>query len=150
MGRTHYPAVPSRPPRRRRSGRSAHGARPAGGHRKELDDRSTAHDPADRPSAAVRIASAPRSASQRPGPEQLDRLADPSQIATPVLSWLRSSGREASRCEALASDAGRAALRFQAAAASLEVALGRKEAAWRRLDRTGPRRRLAELDDEEG
>jgi DNA-binding PucR family transcriptional regulator len=123
-------------------------------HRKELGDRSTAHDPADHPSAAVRIASAPRSASQRPGPEQLDRLAtrlaDASQLATPVLSWLRSSGREASRCEALASDAGRAALRFHVAAASLEVALGRKEATWRRLDRTGPRRRLAELDDEEG
>jgi hypothetical protein len=127
VGRTHNPAVPSRPSRRRRLGRSAHGARPAGRHRKELW--WSHHRPRSRrpPQHGVRIASAPLSDSPRPGPEQLDRLptklADASQIATPVLFWLPSSGREASLLEALANQAGRAAAPFQVASASPAFAL---------------------------
>jgi hypothetical protein len=71
----------------------------------------------------------------------------PAQIAAPVLFWLRSSGREANRREALASDAGRAAVPFQVATASPTFGLGPAEQAWLPLGQTWPRRRLIDLAD---
>jgi hypothetical protein len=73
------------------------------------------------------------------------RLADATQIATLVLFWLPSSGREASLRRALASEARWGRVRFPVATASPTLGLGPAEAAWLPLGRTGPRRRLIDL-----
>jgi Replication-relaxation len=77
------------------------------------------------------------------------QLADASQIPTPVLLWLPSSGREASVREALAGEPRWARVRFVVATASPALGHGPAEQAWLPLGRTSPRRRLIELDDVE-
>jgi hypothetical protein len=91
------------------------------------------------------------------GTEPLDRLAaklaaygelaDASEIPTPVLFWLPSSGREVSVRQALAGEGRWNRVRFLVATASPTLALGPAEAAWLPLGRTWPRRRLIELAD---
>jgi hypothetical protein len=75
------------------------------------------------------------------------QLADATRIATPLLFWLPSSGREASVREILTSEHAWARVRFVVATASPTFGAGPAEAAWLPLDQTWPRRRLIELDD---
>jgi hypothetical protein len=91
------------------------------------------------------------------GTEPLDRLAaklvaygelaDATQIPTPVLFWLLTSGREASVRQALADETHWNQVRFLVAAASFTLGLGPAEAAWLPLGQTWPRRRLIDLAD---
>jgi hypothetical protein len=91
------------------------------------------------------------------GTEPLDRLAaklhaygelaDASEIPTPVLFWLPSSGREVSVRQALAGASRWNSVPFVVATASPTLALGPAEAAWLPLGHTWPRRRLIELAD---
>jgi hypothetical protein len=93
------------------------------------------------------------------GTEPLDRLAaklaayqelaDATQIPTPVLFWLPSSGREATVRQALAGDASWAPAPFRIATASPALGHGPAQQAWLPLGQTWLRRRLFELDDEE-
>jgi hypothetical protein len=73
------------------------------------------------------------------------QLADANEIATPVLFWLPSSGREASVREALAREGRWSRVRFLVATASPTLGAGPAEAAWLPLRQTWPRRRLIEL-----
>ncbi len=92
------------------------------------------------------------------GTEPLDRLAaklyayhelaDATEIPTPVLFWLPSSGREASVREALAREGRWDRVRFLVATASPTLGAGPAEGAWLPLGETWPRRRLIELADE--
>ncbi len=91
------------------------------------------------------------------GTEPLDRLAaklhayselaDATEIPTPVLFWLPTSGREVSVHQALAGAGRWGRLRFLVATASPALGLGPAEAAWLPLGHTWPRRRLVELAD---
>jgi len=74
-------------------------------------------------------------------------LADATEIPTPLLFWLPSSGREASVRETLAREDRWNRVRFLVATASPTLALGPAEAAWLPLRQTWPRRRLIELED---
>jgi hypothetical protein len=90
------------------------------------------------------------------GTEPLDRLAaklyayhklaDATEIPTPVLFWLPSSGREASVRQAFAGEGRWSRVRFVVATASPTLSLGPAEAAWLPLGEIWPRRRLVELD----
>jgi hypothetical protein len=73
------------------------------------------------------------------------RLADATQIPTPVLFWLPTSGREANVRQALAGEARWGTVRFLVATASPTFGLGPAEATWLPLGETWPRRRLIEL-----
>jgi hypothetical protein len=75
------------------------------------------------------------------------QLADATRIATPLLFWLPSSGREASVREILTSEHAWAKVRFLVATASPTLGTGPAEAAWLPLGQTWPRRRLIELAD---
>ncbi len=89
------------------------------------------------------------------GTEPLDRLAaklygygelaDATQIPTPVLFWLPTSGREASARQVLASEGRWSRVRFLVATASPTFGLGPAEAAWLPLGHTWPRLRLVDL-----
>jgi hypothetical protein len=91
------------------------------------------------------------------GTEPLDRLAaklaaygelaGATQIPTPVLFWLPSSGREATVRQALADDASWATAPFLVATASPGLGHGPAQQAWLPLDQTWPRRRLIDLAD---
>jgi hypothetical protein len=91
------------------------------------------------------------------GTEPLDRLAaklhtysqlaDATQIATPVLFWLPTSGREATVRQALVGQARWTAVPFPVATASPAPGRSPAEQAWLPLDRTWPRRHLVELGD---
>jgi hypothetical protein len=91
------------------------------------------------------------------GTEPLDRLtaklagyrqlADATEIPTPVLFWLPTSGREASVRQALAHETRWGRVRFLVATASPTLGHGPAEAAWLRLGQTWPRRRLIDLAD---
>jgi hypothetical protein len=74
-------------------------------------------------------------------------LADATQIPTPVLFWLPSSGREASVRQALEGEGRSARVWFVVATATPTLGRGPAEQAWLPLDQTGPRRRLIELTD---
>jgi len=76
-------------------------------------------------------------------------LAIGSKLATPVLFWLPSSGREATVRTALAAHPRWDRVRFVVATASPTLALGPAERAWLPLGQTWPRRRLVELADME-
>jgi protein involved in plasmid replication-relaxation len=93
------------------------------------------------------------------GTEPLDRLAaklvayhelaDATEIPTPVLFWVPTSGREASVREALAGERRWGRVRSLVATASPTLGLGPAEAAWLPLGQSWPRRRLidpADLD----
>jgi hypothetical protein len=75
------------------------------------------------------------------------QLADATEIPTPVLFWLPSSGREASVREALAGEGRWNRVRFLVATASPTLGAGPAEAAWLPLRETWPRRRLIDLVD---
>ncbi len=77
------------------------------------------------------------------------QLAVATRVATPVLFWLPSSGREASVREILTGEQRWAKVRFLVATASPTLALDPAEAAWLPLGETWPRRRLVELADVE-
>jgi hypothetical protein len=91
------------------------------------------------------------------GTEPLDRLAaklhaysqlaDATRIATPVLFWLPSAGREATVRQALAGQARWAAVPFPVATASPALGRSPAEQAWLPLSHTWPRRRLIDLTD---
>jgi Replication-relaxation len=91
------------------------------------------------------------------GTEPLDRLgaklagyrelAAASQIPTPVLIWLPSSGREATVREALTGVTRWGSVRFLVATASPTLGLGPAEQAWLPLGSTRSRLRLVELDE---
>jgi hypothetical protein len=91
------------------------------------------------------------------GTELLDRLAAKlagyqklaavSQIPTPVLFWLPTTGREASVRQALADERRWAAMPFLIATASPALGRGPAEQAWLTLGQTWPRRRLIDLAD---
>jgi hypothetical protein len=91
------------------------------------------------------------------GTEPLDRLAaklvayhelaDATEIPTPVLFWLPTSGREAGVRQALAHETRWGRVRFLVATASPTLGHGPAEAAWLRLGQTWPRRRLIDLAD---
>ena len=77
------------------------------------------------------------------------RLADATEIPTPVLFWLPSSGREASVRQAFARETRWSRVPFLVATASPTFGLGPAEQAWLPLGRTWPRRRLIDLADED-
>jgi hypothetical protein len=91
------------------------------------------------------------------GTEPLDRLAAKlagyqklaavTQVPTPVLFWLPSSGREASVRRALAGGSLWAAMPFAVATASPDLGRSPAEQAWLPLDQNWPRRRLIDLAD---
>jgi hypothetical protein len=91
------------------------------------------------------------------GTEPLDRLAaklhayqelaDATEIPTPVLFWLPTSGREASVRRALAGEGRWNRVAFPVATASPALGHHPAEAAWLPLGHTGPRRRLIDLAD---
>ena len=91
------------------------------------------------------------------GTEPLDRLAaklhayselaDATNIPTPVLFLLPTSGREATVRRALASGGRWGRVRFPVATASPTFGLGPAEQAWLPLGQTWPRRRLIDLAD---
>ncbi len=91
------------------------------------------------------------------GTEPLDRLAaklhayselaDATNIPTPVLFWLPTSGREATVRRALASGGRWGRVRFPVATASPTFGLDPAEQAWLPLGQTWPRRRLIDLAD---
>jgi hypothetical protein len=74
-------------------------------------------------------------------------LAAATDIATPVLFWLPTGGREATVRQVLAGAAGRGAVRFLVATANPAVGHGPAEAVWLPLDQTSPRHRLIDLAD---
>jgi Replication-relaxation len=76
-------------------------------------------------------------------------LADASQIPTPVLFWLPSSGREATVRQALAGETKWGRARFVIATASPTLGLGPAKEAWLPLGQTYSRLRLVELDEVE-
>jgi hypothetical protein len=75
------------------------------------------------------------------------KLAAVTQVPTPVLFWLPTSGREASVRQALTDEPLWAAMPFLVATASPTLGRGPAEQAWLPLGRTGPRRRLIDLVD---
>jgi hypothetical protein len=75
------------------------------------------------------------------------RLAAVTQIPTPLLFWLPSSGREATVRHAFASESRWAAMPFLVATASPTLGRGPAEQAWLPLGDIWPRRRLIELAD---
>jgi Replication-relaxation len=89
------------------------------------------------------------------GTEPLDRLAaklaaygelaDASEIPTPVLFWLLTSGREVSVRQALAGEGRWNRVRFLVGTASPALGLSPADAAWLPLHQGWPRRRLIEL-----
>jgi hypothetical protein len=91
------------------------------------------------------------------GTEPLDRLAaklyaygelaDATEIGTPVLFWLPTSGREVSVRQALAGETRWSRVRFLFLVATASPTLGHSpaEAAWLPLGHTWPRRCLIEL-----
>jgi Replication-relaxation len=89
------------------------------------------------------------------GTEPLDRLAaklagyqqlaDATQIATPVLFWLPTTGREATVRQAVTNQTRWAAVPFLIATANGALDRGPAEPAWLPLGHTGPRRRLIDL-----
>ncbi len=91
------------------------------------------------------------------GTEPLDRLAAKlagyqklatvTQIPTPVLFWLPSSGREASVRQALADERLWAAMPFLVATASPTLGRAPADQAWLPLGDTSPRQRLIDLAD---
>jgi hypothetical protein len=91
------------------------------------------------------------------GTEPLDRLAAKlagyqdlaaaTEIATPVLFWLPTAGREATVRQGLAGAAGWGAGRFLVATASPALGHSPAEAVWLLLGSAHPRRRLIELAD---
>jgi hypothetical protein len=74
-------------------------------------------------------------------------LADATEIATPVLFWLPTSGREASVRQALATTVGWSQARLPVATASAALGPSPAEQAWLLLGQPWPRRRLIELAD---
>jgi len=76
-----------------------------------------------------------------------EELAAATRIATPLLFWLPSSGREASVRQALAGAGRWATVPLLVATASPTLGLGPAEQAWLPLRQTWPRRRLIELAD---
>jgi hypothetical protein len=91
------------------------------------------------------------------GTEPLDRLtaklagyqklATVTQVPTPVLFWLPTSGREASVRQALTDEPLWAAMPFLVATASPTLGRSPAEQAWLPLNQTWPRRRLVDLVD---
>jgi Replication-relaxation len=91
------------------------------------------------------------------GTESLDRLAaklhaysqlaDATQIATLVLFWLPTTGREATVRQALTNQTRWAAVPFLVATANRALNRGPAEQAWLPLGHTWPRRRLIDLTD---
>jgi hypothetical protein len=73
------------------------------------------------------------------------KLAAVTQIPTPVLFWLPSSGREASVRQALAGETRWAAMAFLVATASPALGRSPAEQAWLPLGETWPRRRLIDF-----
>ena len=91
------------------------------------------------------------------GTEPLDRLtaklagyqqlADATRIATPVLFWLPSAGREATVRQSLTNQTRWAAVPFPVATANRALDRSPAEQAWLPLGHTWPRRRLIDLTD---
>jgi Replication-relaxation len=89
------------------------------------------------------------------GTEPLDRLAAKlagyqdlaaaTELATPVLFWLPTAGREATVRQVLAGAAGWGAVRFLVVTASPVLGHSPVEAVWLQLGRTQARRRLIDL-----
>jgi len=89
------------------------------------------------------------------GTEPLDRLAAKlagyqklaavTQVPTPVLFWLPSSGREGSVRQALTDETRWAAMPFLVATASPTLGRGPAEQAWLPLGQSWPRCRLIDL-----
>jgi hypothetical protein len=77
------------------------------------------------------------------------QLAEATQIATPVLFWLPTAGREATVRHALVGQTRWAAVPFPVATANPTLGSGPAEQAWLPLGHTWPRRRLVELGDRE-
>jgi hypothetical protein len=75
------------------------------------------------------------------------QLADATRIATPVLFWLPTTGREATVRQALTNQTRWAAVPFPVATANRALSCGPAEQAWLPLGHTGPRRRLVEMGD---
>jgi Replication-relaxation len=92
------------------------------------------------------------------GTEPLDRLAaklagyqqlaDATQIATPVLFWLPTTGREATVRHALTNQTRWASVPFLIATTNPTLGRSPAEQAWLPLGHGWPRRRLIELDDD--
>jgi hypothetical protein len=74
-------------------------------------------------------------------------LAEVTNIPTPVLFWLPSSGREASVRQALSRETRWAGVPFLIATASAALGHGPTEQAWLPLGQTWPRRHLIDLAD---
>jgi hypothetical protein len=74
-------------------------------------------------------------------------LADATEIPTPVLLWLPSSGREASVRQVLGGQTRWAGVPFLVATASAALGRGPAEQVWLPLGQTRPRRRLIDLAD---
>ena len=75
------------------------------------------------------------------------QLADATRIATPVLFWLPSTGRETTVRQALAGQTRWGKVPFPVATANPTLDRGPAEQAWLPLSHTWPRRRLIDLAD---